>query len=144
MLRREPFLAVGGFDGSSTPCEDWDLWLRLEQAGAKFVCSPEIGLQYRVHDSNVSNDSRKMYRGGLRAYDLRIAPTLPWIVAVVGRQFMKSKFLGEVAIVEREQNRPHIGIMLSSIAGFPFGDWRRYKIVAHSIIGLAKRKMGAA
>jgi GT2 family glycosyltransferase len=39
LVRTEAVRAVGGFP--SLPCEDWELWLRLLDAGAKFVHLPE-------------------------------------------------------------------------------------------------------
>ena len=133
LMSRESFVAVGGFDSSSQPCEDWDLWLRLEQHGIQFVCSPEVGLHYRAHNANVSNNGRTTYESGLYVYDRVIRPRRSWVMNVLGRQFMKGKLLADVAIVEREQNRPHLSIMLRSIVGFPFGAWRRYKIALHMI-----------
>lgn len=36
--------------------EDWDLWLRAEAEGARFVCVPEVIWTYRQHGANLFND----------------------------------------------------------------------------------------
>lgn len=54
MCRREDFFNVGGF-GDYEALEDWDLWLRMVEAGAEIVDVPEA--IYRVH---VTPGSRNM------------------------------------------------------------------------------------
>src|SRR5262249_9083558 len=49
MVRRSLIDAVGGFDGSRTGLEDWDLWLRLSRRGVRWACVDEPLLEYRVH-----------------------------------------------------------------------------------------------
>ena len=59
VLIRRTALGEARFDPSTTPCEDWDLWLRLSQ-------SSEIGLieadltDYRIHESNMSRNQERM------------------------------------------------------------------------------------
>ena len=134
MIRRETFLGVGGFDSASQPCEDWDLWLRLEQAGARFAVVREPLLIYRFHGANESNNAWKMYHGEMRAFTLRIEPRVPRLLRRFARQKMKGRALAGVALVEREQRRPHVGIMLRSLASWPFGDWRRHKVALHMVL----------
>lgn len=50
LVRRDTFLRVGGFRDSSQVAhgwEDWDLWLRLLDAGARFECAPTPTWVYR-------------------------------------------------------------------------------------------------
>ena len=58
--RADVLREVRGFRPSSE-CEhgweDWDLWLRLLDAGARFICVPTITWLYRFHGGN------KTYRG---------------------------------------------------------------------------------
>jgi glycosyltransferase involved in cell wall biosynthesis len=51
--RREPLLALGGFDPSFFPSEDLDLWLRLGEIG-KLANLREPVLRYRMHSSSIS------------------------------------------------------------------------------------------
>lgn len=56
MLRRDAALAVGGYvvheDG---PCEDYDLWVRLAQNGARFANLPEPLTRYRLHSGSLKH-----------------------------------------------------------------------------------------
>jgi glycosyltransferase involved in cell wall biosynthesis len=54
MYRREPVLALGGYDVSTGPSEDKDLWRRLalERWDARIV--PEPLVVYRLHESQLS------------------------------------------------------------------------------------------
>jgi len=65
MFRRSVFETVGGFDGSYSPTEDYEILLRVARvfAGAQHR---SIVAQYRRHDSNTSRKGalmlRRMYR----------------------------------------------------------------------------------
>ncbi|MDX6504123.1 MAG: hypothetical protein QOE29_1248 [Gaiellaceae bacterium] len=54
MYRREPVLALGGYDEATGPAEDKDLWrkLALERWDARIV--PELLTVYRLHDAQLS------------------------------------------------------------------------------------------
>jgi hypothetical protein len=41
---------LGGW--SDDGLEDWDLYRRALEAGASFVCIPEVTWRYRFHDGN--------------------------------------------------------------------------------------------
>jgi len=50
MVRRDPFLAVGGFNtGWNLGLEDYELWLRMLEQGYTGVLVPEPLLRYRRH-----------------------------------------------------------------------------------------------
>jgi glycosyltransferase involved in cell wall biosynthesis len=52
--RREAMLDSGGFSHADT-YEDWSLWNRMADAGANFVCVPEITWTYRTgHESRTT------------------------------------------------------------------------------------------
>jgi hypothetical protein len=54
MYRREPVVALGGYDESTGPSEDKDLWrkLALERWDARIV--PELLVVYRIHEKQLS------------------------------------------------------------------------------------------
>jgi glycosyltransferase involved in cell wall biosynthesis len=134
LIRRTALLEVGGFVPVATPCEDWDLWLRMEQAGAIFASCREPLTFYRCHTEMVSSNGPRMYQGEMRVYDLWIAPRLrPWQRPFY-RLYYQSQFLAGLALMERDQKKPSLGIMASSILKFPFGYWRRYKIALHMLL----------
>jgi glycosyltransferase involved in cell wall biosynthesis len=55
LLRRDAFVAVGGYDESMREgCEDWDLWLRLLEGGWKGAIVPEVLFYYRRRADSMS------------------------------------------------------------------------------------------
>lgn len=69
LVRREPLLAVGGFDESMTAgCEDWDLWLTMIEQGYRGVIIPEVLFFYRRRADSMS---RLMMNGNTHAHLFR-------------------------------------------------------------------------
>ena len=54
MIRTRLCTQLGWRDDSTHGFEDWDFWLRALDAGARFVCVPEVSWTYRFHGSNLS------------------------------------------------------------------------------------------
>jgi peptidoglycan/xylan/chitin deacetylase (PgdA/CDA1 family) len=66
VVDRDAVLAVGGFDPALRTGEDWDLWQRLAQAGARFVGVPEALAFYRTgRAASLSRGHRQMLQDGL-------------------------------------------------------------------------------
>lgn len=65
LIRREAIIEVGGFDGSLTPAEDWDMWLRLA-AGYEFVAVPCPQILYRTLSRSGSTNVLKMETAGVQ------------------------------------------------------------------------------
>jgi glycosyltransferase involved in cell wall biosynthesis len=65
VTRRECFNKAGLFDESLNGFMDWDMWLRIAQAGYKFHYVDEVHAYIRVHDQNMSSQHLKMLRSGL-------------------------------------------------------------------------------
>ena len=53
MFRRDVYERVGGYDESTCPAEDLDLWLRMSEVG-QLACLPDVLLDYRLHAGSVS------------------------------------------------------------------------------------------
>jgi glycosyltransferase involved in cell wall biosynthesis len=53
MLRRDVFLAAGGYRAAFASAEDYDLWLRLAER-CEIANLPEVVLRYRIHPFQVS------------------------------------------------------------------------------------------
>lgn len=71
VLRRSALEEVGGFDsGRGLPAAtDWDLWLRLVQAGHSFVCEPRARIRYRRHSGGVTGDVARLAEASLLIHD---------------------------------------------------------------------------
>jgi glycosyltransferase involved in cell wall biosynthesis len=73
MVRRDAALAAGGFQARRGVVEDLDLWLRMLAHGTG-VCSPRIGIAYRLHDEQMSaQDDHTMQLAHLEAGEARRA-----------------------------------------------------------------------
>lgn len=59
LLRREAFVAVGGYRAAFAPSEDYDLWLRMSE---RFRCGnlPQVVVKYRIHPQQVSVGKRQL------------------------------------------------------------------------------------
>jgi glycosyltransferase involved in cell wall biosynthesis len=68
LARTDTLRAIGGFDVRLRSGQDWDLWLRLFQAGP-IVCCDEPLARYCSHlGQRISNDMASLYAGRRRAY----------------------------------------------------------------------------
>lgn len=65
-LRREAFLALGGFD-ETLPLEDWDAWLRLSVRHS-IARVPQVLAAYRRHAGNTSRRQAMMFAAQWRSF----------------------------------------------------------------------------
>ena len=56
LVRRDALADAGGFAAPAPLASDWDLWLRLVEHGASFVCEPRARIRYRRHPGGVTAD----------------------------------------------------------------------------------------
>jgi len=65
VIRKDKFLAIGGYRGKYWPADDIDLYNRLTEIGCKILTQQEILMKYRIHGGSVITskfvDSRKKY-----------------------------------------------------------------------------------
>ncbi len=98
LLHRQCLERVGGFD-EETPssCEEWDLWLRVAQAGYPFACVQEpLGAYRIVSGSRMVNDLVRYKHG---------------VIAAVDRVFADARLPAEVvAVKEQAYSNNHIEI----------------------------------
>lgn len=68
LLRRETLQEIGLFDPRFSQCADWDLWLRLAEAGpVVYVAEPLV--RYRLHGANMSRDIALLERDTFAVLD---------------------------------------------------------------------------
>jgi glycosyltransferase involved in cell wall biosynthesis len=65
VARLEAVRGVGGFDPRLRACEDWDLWIRLLDAGP-FVAVARVSTRYRVHPASMTEDGEAIERERLQ------------------------------------------------------------------------------
>jgi len=96
-FRRQVILQVGGYQ-ECVWAEDYDLWLRLYLAGARFAKLPEILLKWREHPKRLTRtDGRYSLENFLRAKAFYLArgplvrrdAVIVWGAGMVGRRLVK-------------------------------------------------------
>jgi glycosyltransferase involved in cell wall biosynthesis len=60
LIRKSALLAIGGFDPTIWGADDHDVWIRLSRMG-EIRRYDRISLMYRIHASNTSRDTGKMF-----------------------------------------------------------------------------------
>jgi glycosyltransferase involved in cell wall biosynthesis len=63
MVRRDRFLAIGGFDPDIRYTADWECWVRLVLDGARFGLVDAPLSVYRMHETAMSASRAQMYQG---------------------------------------------------------------------------------
>ena len=75
MLSREALDRVGGFDSTVEPGDDYELYIRIARQFPVLRHSTLVA-EYRIHDSAVSQDGRKMYASAERVLS-KVKATMP-------------------------------------------------------------------
>jgi len=71
-VRRDSFLAIGGFNERLKSCQDWDLWLRLANTGKVLISKPpHVFYRFNTRDS-ISSDGRKRQSGHIHIWKSHI------------------------------------------------------------------------
>jgi glycosyltransferase involved in cell wall biosynthesis len=68
LIRRSTLESIGGFSDMNL-LEDWDLWLRVAQAGGRFVHVPRVLANYHWHSGSLSKDAARHVTRRLAALD---------------------------------------------------------------------------
>jgi hypothetical protein len=72
-VRRERFLAVGGFEETMRHAEDWDLWIRLILSGSLVGLVAEPLARYRLTPGSLSSRRAPLLAGRVRALERALA-----------------------------------------------------------------------
>jgi len=67
------FDVIGRFDSKLRFSEDIELWFRLREFEINYVVLPDITLQYRLHDSNMTRGLQGIERDFMRALRMSLA-----------------------------------------------------------------------
>lgn len=72
MVKQDLLSRVGGFDSELDPAEDWDLWLRLAEAGCRTGRIREPLARYRMWSGNTSKQTVRMAEASVRVLQKRL------------------------------------------------------------------------
>lgn len=73
MMRTEQIRSIGGFDPSTVPSDDWDMWIRLSQVG-KFAFVPEVLAYYVFHSGQQHKNMVAAYNSWMTITDKHAVP----------------------------------------------------------------------
>ncbi|RLD21651.1 MAG: hypothetical protein DRI69_03510 [Bacteroidetes bacterium] len=73
LTHRSVFDTIGPFDATLQFSEDIEWWLRLREHEINYVVLPDITLQYRLHDANMTRGLRGIERDFMRALRMSLA-----------------------------------------------------------------------
>lgn len=107
LLRTELVRAAGGYP-KDLYIEDWYMWLKLTEHGARLKVIPEPLVLYRQHGTNISRNARKMFES--RQFILGLYPDHP------GTQVSMSKVCAMAAIdFSRVSKRESLSFLLQAL-----------------------------
>lgn len=135
MIRRSVIDHAGMFDTKLDACENWDLWLRIsQQFSIDFIDEPLTF--YRIHSSNMSQNSDKMYENRKKVLEkhLLFPKNKNELVNLAAKAFHKHHKLHGQRLVEElrlsEARREFINAI-----GYNLLDLDSYKILLKTILG---------
>jgi glycosyltransferase involved in cell wall biosynthesis len=144
MYKRERLVAVGGFDESLRRCEDYDVYLRMARLYPMAGYS-DLVAAYRLHDSNMSADHRRMLQSALQVHARYEPPRTDGLARqawIAGRSHWRHTY-AEMAAEARYRHRQQGGRLTAS---FPVLGW--IALVAPSValrhaLGGVRRRLAA-
>ena len=135
LVRRQRFLDVGGFNTRYRVAEDWELWVRMLNAGFHFVAVQEPLVRFRVHSSNQSRTAHEFPGEAVEILKRHVLPNYPPGTRWLRYNQTRSAHDSAVAQAMRQNGDGRCKwLMLRSLARFPFNDPHRYKMFAHMLI----------
>jgi len=135
VVRRSAYLAVGGFDPAMRAVEDWDLWMRLLEAGHIFAGCPEPLLQYRVHNEGLSSNVQAWLEETDMVYRRYVLPQIGWPQRWLRYNRFRSDHQSSAAMRLRSKREAgYVRMLLRSILRHPFHNPHRYKVLAHMLL----------
>jgi glycosyltransferase involved in cell wall biosynthesis len=149
LLRRDSFLAVGGFDASLRVAEDWDLWLKLVHAysPAVFHGVDEVLSDYTIVEGSLSSDPMRLFETKMGMIEERLLRGTRALERLRWRRKILAFFHIDAAIALRELGDPRsFELAARSLLDWPFPSevlpLRRYAVLA-SMLGSRLRGRGA-
>jgi GT2 family glycosyltransferase len=74
-VRRDAFLAVGGFDEAFRHATDWDCWIRMIFAGSRVGMVNEPLAEHRVREASLASNRARQFEGYVAVLDKAAART---------------------------------------------------------------------
>ena len=135
LLRRQALTAVGGFDVTAPPCEDWELWVRLLSLGS-FVAVEEPLTQYWLSPQSSSASPERMLTATSRIIEGTLLSGLRGLPRWTWRRRIWATQLQSAALIARDNHlRGELRYMARSLLSWPSPFWQpgRFLVFAVSL-----------
>lgn len=123
MLRKSAVISVGGY-AEDVKLEDRYMWLALTNKGNKLASFPEIVVLYRKHDSNTTNNIRKMQEYRIEVLNKFIESPLyekalknSYLVCAIG--LSNKEFFPPIIMILKSKNYNKTGLFIIARAIMP-------------------------
>jgi len=141
VFHRSKVIETGGFDPAMLLAEDWDMWLRMIEAGAEFAAVNEPLTFYRRSPLGLTHQAARL----LVYQKIVVRNHIARDTSIFDRWWKHSRLIGrlegEAAIVMREAwSTDYLSCMMRSLIRHPFplsATEKRFKIALHMLLSKA-------
>ena len=138
VFRRFKALEIGGFDPIMRLSEEWDMWLRMIEAGAEFAAVNEPLTFYRRSPLGLTHQAARL----LEYQKIVVRNHIARDASIFDRWWKHSRLIGrlegEAAIVMRETgSSDYLSCMMRSLIRHPFplsATDKRFKVALHMLL----------
>lgn len=148
-VRREAFLALGGFDESFRWATDWDCWIRMIFAGYRAGMVDQPLAEYRIRDASLASNRLRMSEARVAVLEkaARRSDLSTEERAVLNRSLTEQRGHATVsaaraALVAAKPEGRRLALEVALQPEFPLGA-RLRSAVAAALPGLARRRLVA-
>jgi glycosyltransferase involved in cell wall biosynthesis len=133
VVRRDAVRNAGGFRKECSPCEDWEMWARLQHVGQfKFV--PDPLLLYYIYPGSLSANPDRMLRALDQFIDTTLLEGLHGIDRWAWRRRILATQLACAGLIARENGlEQELSYMLRSVIEWPSPFWRAQRFAALAV-----------
>jgi GT2 family glycosyltransferase len=146
-VRRDAFLAVGGFDERFRHASDWDCWIRMIFAGSRVGMVNEPLAEHRVRETSLASNRARQFEAYVAVLEKAAARTdLTADERAVLRQSVDAQRRrlalrrAEDALVQARPDARRLAFNVARDRGFPLRT-RAKAVVAAGFPGIAARRL---
>jgi len=145
-VRRERFLAIGGFDEAFRWATDWDCWIRMIFAGSRAGMVDQPLAEYRVRETGLASNRTRHIEGRLAVLEKaarRADLTADERRAVDHSLLIHRRWLmyreAHSALLERRPQARRLALRIALSSSFP--PWARAKALAAAALPAVARRL---
>lgn len=142
LLRRSAVVRAGGFREDSCGCEDWDMWVRLQDWGT-FAALPDALTNYYLHPDSISTNPNTMLRGLEEIIDTTLVADLHGLNRWAWKQRIRATQLASAGLIARvNESEDEMMLMVRSLCTWPSPFWQPKRIAALAVSAKNRLRRG--